>query len=87
MTTQTLTDSQIAALAAGTVVLPSRSGGAGHTVVVKTARDGSRYLTCGCPGGRFAFASKTHPGRGCWAMQTVRRVVEAATPAFFAPVK
>lgn len=57
---------------------PSRSGGSGHDVQIKTAADGSQYLTCTCPGGRFAFAGKPadpQRGQGCWAMKAVRQIV------------
>ncbi|MGV0985052.1 MAG: hypothetical protein ACOYB2_10885 [Limnohabitans sp.] len=67
-----------AVLSQSTFKFDSRTNGAGHEVHVKVAKDGSMYLTCSCPGGRFAFASKTHPGRGCWAMQSVRKALGMA---------
>ena len=53
-------------------IFESKSGGKGHVVKQVTAKDGTTYLTCTCPGGRFAFTG-TQPGRGCWAMQAVRK--------------
>lgn len=53
---------------------PSRSGGKGHEVSVKIAKDGEQYVVCTCPAGRFAFAG-TVQKRGCWAMQSVRQIV------------
>lgn len=53
----------------------SRSGGKGHEVKVVAAKDGqSMYLSCTCPGGKFAWAGK-NPGAGCWAMKAVRQAL------------
>jgi hypothetical protein len=53
--------------------LPSRTGGQGHMVRLRVGKDGERYLTCSCPGGRHAYAGQGPTvGRGCWAMQAVR---------------
>lgn len=52
-------------------VAPSKSGGAGHAVEVKAARDGSHYVMCSCPAGRFSYGTKP----GCWAMKAVRQIV------------
>jgi hypothetical protein len=52
-------------------VAPRREGGSTHNVGVIEAEDGSWYLTCTCPAGRFAWSKKVS-GRGCWAMQQVR---------------
>lgn len=60
-----------AVLAPTEMQFPSRSGGSGHVVKVRTAKDGSTYLTCSCPGGRFAWAGDPS-GRGCWAMEAAR---------------
>jgi hypothetical protein len=44
----------------------------GHDVRVRIAtRDQSEYLTCTCPGGKFAWAGDKQ-GAGCWAMKRVR---------------
>jgi phospholipase/lecithinase/hemolysin len=62
-----------------TITVPSKSGGNDHHVRIVTAKvdgpagpAGTTYLTCDCKGGRYAWASKTHPGRGCHAMVEVR---------------
>jgi hypothetical protein len=49
----------------------SKTHGAGHEVKIRIAADGTPYLSCTCPGGKFAFAGD-RTGRGCWAMKTVR---------------
>lgn len=49
-----------------------------HVVTVRTAADGSEYLQCTCPGGKWAFASKTKPGVGCWAMREFRATYDVA---------
>jgi hypothetical protein len=65
-----------AVMSHGTWSFESRTGGKGHEVRIKIAADGSTYLTCSCPGGRFAFATTgQNRGRGCWAMQSVRKAL------------
>jgi len=54
----------------GAFRFPSKSGGAGHEVRVVTAKDGSRYPTCQCVGGRHAWQGTKFNG-GCWAMKAV----------------
>lgn len=56
---------------AGVLSYPSKSGGAGHTVTMREAKDGTKYVVCTCPGGRFAWANDK-AGRGCWAMKAAR---------------
>lgn len=49
-----------------------------HFVRLRVAqRDGSLYLTCGCPGGKYAWAGDA-TGRGCWAMKVVRAKLHLA---------
>jgi hypothetical protein len=59
------------------MAFPSKSGGAGHLVQVRTAQKGpeagKQYVTCSCPGGKFAFAGGN--GRGCWAMVEARKLL------------
>lgn len=52
----------------------SRTGGAGHDVVVRTDSHDRQYVTCTCPGGRFAWAGDRQ-GKGCWAMKAARQML------------
>lgn len=63
---------------------PSRTGGENHVVVPVTSKRagvagpvGTVYLTCTCPAGKYQFARRPGPrGRGCWAMATVRQMLD-----------
>lgn len=62
---------QVESLKTRTWKFESRTNGSGHEVGIRIAVDGTPYLTCTCPGGKYAFAGD-RTGRGCWAMKTVR---------------
>jgi hypothetical protein len=58
--------------------LPAAAEFAAHEVRLHVAGlDGSLYLSCSCPGGKYAWAGDA-TGRGCWAMKAVRAALHLA---------